>query len=606
MRKMTVFIFKPAYLLALAVVVAGLISGCSGSTASLEDVGPIPTLTPTPQPTGRGAGGTLRLLYWQAPNTLNPHLTTTTTEWNAARIVYEPLASFDKDGNLIPFLAAEIPTLENGGLAEDGRSVTWKLKQDVRWSDSRPFTADDVLFTYEYITNPEVGSTSVGTYSAVDSVEVLDDYTVKVNFTDVNPAWSLPFVGIQGSILPRHIFEPYNNAQAGNAPANTLPVGTGPYRALEPGIKPQEVLFLGNELFETNKIVFEPNPHFRERDKPFFSRVELRGGSTNTEAARSVLKTGEVDFAWNLLLDAAELEALQADGAGQIIPNLGQFVERIYFNQTDPVQEAADGENSSLEFLHPFFSDKRVREAFSYAINREAIAALFGPAGQTTSNVLVSPAQYNSSNTGYEYNLDKARALLEEAGWADTNGDGVREKDGQELKVVYQTTVNPVRQDIQQIVKNDLETIGVEVELKLVDGSIFFGTATHPNDYRRFSADLQMYNDGNANPDPGSYMEWWTCAQIPQKSNGWVGENVQRWCNPEYDALFEQSRTEVDPDKRRQLFIQMNDMIINEFVLIPLVNRGITAGASKTLEGLDPTPWDMDTWNIKDWRRVSL
>ena len=264
-------------------------------------------------------------------------------------MTYEPLASYDSDGNLVPFLAAEIPTLENGGVAPDGKSVTWKLRQDVKWSDGQPFTAEDVRFTYDFIKNPETDATTAGAYSGVKDVKVLDDHTVRVKFAGVDPAWSLPFVGVQGLILPKHIFEDYNNANAAQAPANMLPVGTGPYRVVK--FRPEEVLFLGNTLIETNRIVYEPNPFFRDPDKPYFSRVELKGGGTANEAARSVLLAGSdsarVDYANNLQIDAKTQQTMEAGGNGRILAPFGAYVERILLNRTDPNRTTADGERSS-------------------------------------------------------------------------------------------------------------------------------------------------------------------------------------------------------------------------------------------------------------------
>ncbi len=192
---------------------------------------------------------------------------------SASRISYEPLASFDAEGRLVPFLAEEIPTLENGGLAPDGRSVVWRLKKNVKWSDGVPFTADDVLFTYRYITNPAVGATSSSAFDVVESVDVIDDHAVRVNFRDVNPAWSLPFVGVKGMIIPKHVFAPYSGANSQEAPANLVPVGTGPYRGVE--FNTEDILIVGEDVVNTIRIVFEPNPHFRESDKPYFRLVEL-------------------------------------------------------------------------------------------------------------------------------------------------------------------------------------------------------------------------------------------------------------------------------------------------------------------------------------------
>jgi peptide/nickel transport system substrate-binding protein len=263
-----------------------------------------------------------------------------------------------------------------------------------------------------------------------------------------------------------------------------------------------------------------------------------------------------------------------------------------------------DGERSSLEIPHPFFSDLQVRQALTYAIDREAIAALYGAAGRVAANNLVSPANFNSPNTSYEFNPEKAAALLDEAGWVDSNGDGVRDKDGVRMRVVYLTTQNSLRQRTQEIVERNLEAIGIEVELRFVDASAFFSDdPADATNYHQFPADIQSYFDGNLIPNPDDYMAFWLCDQIPQKANGWSGENVERACNPDYDALYNQAVTELDPEKRQELFIQMNDILIEEVVMIPLVHLGQVSGVSPTLEGLDPTPWDANVWNIKDWRR---
>ncbi len=587
------------------VALVALLAACAPAALPTETPSP-PTPTAAASQQTRGAGGTLNLLYWQAPTTLNPHLTTATKDWAACRITYEPLASYDRAGNLIPFLAAEIPSLENGGVAADGRSVTWKLKTDVLWSDGTPFTADDVLFTYEFIVDPETDAQTTSTYDAIERVEVIDDLTVKIHFKDVNPAWSLPFVGTRGMILPRHAFDGYAGAAAKDAPVNDLPIGTGPYRMMPPGIKPQEVLLLGTQLVETNKIVYEPNPYFREPDKPYFAQVVLRGGGTVLESARSLFQLGEVDFAYNMLLPGQQLDALEAEGRGKAVSYFTAKVERILINHTDPNKTTEDGERSSLTYPHPFFSDLRVRRAFNVAIDRERIAALYGRTGRPTANLLVSPAIYRSTNTAFEYDPAQASALLDEAGWIDSDGDGIRDKDGVKMSVLFQTSVNTVRQKTQQIVKENLEAIGVQVELKIIDASIFFGgnNPTNPNTRWQCYGDLQEYNLGNSSPDPGAYMRNWTCGEIAQKSNNWSGNNIERWCSADFDALYEQSKTEMDPEKRRELFIQMNDLIIDKVVMIPLVDRAGVHGVSNDLLGVDLTPWDSELWNIKDWRRA--
>lgn len=550
----------------------------------------------------RGQGGNLRLLFWQAPTVVNPHLSIGNKDLTASRIVYEPLATFDKDGRLIPFLADEIPSLENGGLAPDGRSVTWKLKEGITWADGVSFTADDVLFTFEYATNPEVRATSRATYKAVERVEVIDDHTLTVHFKDINPAWAVPFIGSNGMIIPRHLFEDYIGADAQDAPNNLLALGTGPYKVA--AFEEEDILIIGDDVVSTIKITYHPNPHFRESDKPFFATVELIGGGDAGLAAETVLKEGSVDYGYNLQVDIAILEALEALGKGKLLVPPTNRVERIMLNFTDPNRETEEGERSSVRHPNPVLSDPAVRRALALAVDRAAIAKLYGRAGQPARNILISPALFASSNTTWDYDLEEAAAILEEAGWVDSDGDGVRDKEGVRLKLVYQTSINSVRQKTQEIIQEALKAIGFDIELKIIDSSIFFGpVADNTNTRRHFYADLEEFSFSNKSPDPGAYMRAWTCGEAAQMANNWSAPNWSRYCNPAYDAIYEKSRSELDPEKRRALIIHMNDLLIADHAVLPLVERSIVIGLSPSLAGVDPTPWDSDVWNIKDWRR---
>lgn len=537
------------------------------------------------------ANDTLRLLYWQAPTILNPHFSSGFKDSEASRITLEPLASFDAEGNMVLFLAAEAPTLENGGVAEDGRSVTWKLKEGILWSDGTPFTAEDVAFTYEFIISPEVASNTAGTYETIESVEALDDATVQITFKEPNPAWYLVFTGTEGMVLPKHMFQDYNGANGREAPANTMPVGTGPYRVVD--FTPGDV------------VIYEANPNYREANALAFSRVELKGGGDATSAARAVLQTGDVDYAYNLQVEANVLNQLAAAGQGTVVTNFGSLIERIVLNFSNPNQATADGEISSVNFPHPFLSDPQVRQALSLAVDRQTIAEqLYGPTGQPTANFLVAPEPFSSANTEFTYDLEAAAALLDQAGWADTNGNGIRDKNGQEMEVIFQTSVNPVRQKTQEIVKQSLEQLGLGVELKTIDASVYFsGDPASRETLERFQADLQMFTTGNTNPDPGTYMKTYTCSEIAQQANNWSKSNYSRYCNPAYDALWQQAASELDPVVRQDLFIQMNDLLIEEAAVIPLVHRADAVGVSSRLTGISLTPWDLGTWNIAEWRR---
>lgn len=531
---------------------------------------------------------TLRLLYGRSVVTLNPHLATGYQDFEAARLIYEPLASYNQAGELVPFLAAEIPTEENGGLAADGTSVTWILRQDVTWADGEPFTAEDVVFTFEFIRNPEVAAATAQYYEGVESVEALDDHRVKITFTTPTPGWDVPFTGQTGLILPQHRYADYNGLNAREAPANLQPVGTGPYQAIG---------------FEPGTVIYEANAAYWD-GAPSFKRVELQGGIAPYAAAREVLQRGSADFAHNLQVEADALAALQTDEAlGQISYLFGAQVERIMVNFANPFARTEDGERASTRNPHPYFSDWRVRQAINLAIDRDTIAEqLYGPAGKPTSQIVVAPSDYQTPDLVYEYNLVKAKLLLEQAGWVDTDGDGIRDQNGVPLEVLFQAPVNPVRQQTQAIVADSLTELGIDVQIARVRVDEFFSANPADTDsLNHFYADLQIYSIGNESPDPTTYLGWWSCENIASQANQWQEPNNARYCNPEYDRLLAQAKTELDPAKRTDLFQQMNRLLTTDVAVIPVVHRAIANAVASRLDGVEFTPWDASTWAIKDW-----
>jgi peptide/nickel transport system substrate-binding protein len=291
---------------------------------------------------------------------------------------------------------------------------------------------------------------------------------------------------------------------------------------------------------------------------------------------------------------------LEAGGKG--VPEYvnGGGIERILINFTDPNKEV-DGERSSLKAPHPFLTDLKVRQALSLAGDRKTIVdALYGRGGEVAVNILYDPPQYRSSSNKSEFSLDKANALLDEAGWK-KGASGYREKGGVTMAVLYQTSNNAVRQKTQQIVKDGWEKIGVKTELKGIDSGVFFSSdAGNPDTNAHFYADVQMYTSSNA-LDPQSYMRAFHGQYADQKENKWSRGNRSRYQNPEYDKLWDQARTEMDPDKRAKLFVQMNDIVIQNVVHIPLVNRKTVSGRAKNLQNINLSEWDSEYWNIANW-----
>jgi peptide/nickel transport system substrate-binding protein len=506
-------------------------------------------------PTKRGGGGKLRLLSWQAPEILNPHLATGTKDQEASRIVYEPLVSINPEGDFVPILAAEIPSFANGGRAPDGTWTIWRLKQGVVWHDGTPFTADDVVFTWEYATDPATAATTRGEYEQIHHIDKLDSHTIKVVFTETTPLWYVPG-GLP--ILPRHRFAEHKGARAREAPSNLKPIGTGPYKLVD--FKPGDV------------ALYELNPHYHVPNRPFFDTVELKGGGDATSAARAVLQTGAFDLAWELQAvdkDVRERLAQQGrKGAFHITPD--NRVRQIQLNRTDPRTEI-DGERSSVKVPHPWFTDLRVRQAFALAVDRRTIVEqLYSATGEVTSNILTGPAPFRSPNTRWEFDLAKAAQLLEQAGWQ-RGSDGVRVKGSHRMQAVFQAPANLLAQKAQAIVKQALERLGIEVELKAINAGVFYSSDSgNPDTYKHFYADMQM-SVSRGGIDPQGFMSQFVSWEMAQKANNWAGRNSVRWANAAYDRLWQQARTELDPVKRAALFIRMNDLVIEDVVVIPMV-----------------------------------
>ncbi|MDH4390724.1 MAG: peptide ABC transporter substrate-binding protein [Aquabacterium sp.] len=539
--------------------------------------------------TKRGGGGVLKLIYWQAAVHLNPHFAGGTKDQDASRIFYEPLAGWDSEGNLVAALAAEIPSKENGGVAADGKSVTWKLKKGVTWHDGKPFTADDVVFTAAYAGDPATSTVTVATYKDL-KVEKVDAHTVKVIYPKATPFWAEALTGIVGCILPKHVFEAFTGAKSREAAANTKPVGTGPYKIVD--FKPGDSL-----LAEAYMAYHVPN-------QPFFDRLEIKGGGDALSAARAVLQTAEYDLAWNLAVEDELLKRLEAAGKGRMEFYAGSDIEFVSLNVTDPWKEV-DGERASAKSKHPAFTDKAVREAMSMLIDRKNIGEqIYGRGAVVTSNFLNNPPRFRSPNTKYEFNTEKASQVLEAAGWK-KGADGIRAKGDVKLKFVFQTSVSGPRQKCQAIIKDACTKAGIDLELKSVVAAVFFGSdAANPDTYQKFWSDIQMFTTTMGSPDPQVFMEQFVTEQLSQKANKWSSRNLARWTNAEYDAAHKASQVEFDPVKRAALFVKMNDLVVNDKHIIPLFARPRPFGILNKMRPV-LSAWDNTTWSIGYWTRDS-
>jgi peptide/nickel transport system substrate-binding protein len=567
-------------------IAVGLTAPMAGMMLSQSGVAMAATAIPY-KPTKAGGGGPLKLLYWQAVTLLNPHFAVGTKDQEGSRIFYEPLAGWDGDGNLVPVLAAEVPSKENDGLTEDGLSVIWKLKRGVKWHDGTPFTADDVVFTWEYARNPETAAVTIASYRDV-KVEKIDDFTVRVTFAKPTPFWADAFVSANGMIIPKHLFADYTGAKSRDAPTNLKPVGTGAF------------LFVDFKPGDT--VLAKLNPDYHVPNRPYFDTLEVKGGGDAVSAARAVLQTAEYDYAWNMQVEDEILTRLENGGKGKVSIVATGNIEFMILNVTDPAVEV-DGERSSIKTKHPLFSDPAVRQAVNLLIDRASIEKyIYGRTAVATANFLNNPERFRSKNTKFEFNIEKANEILEAAGWK-KGSDGVRAKDGKSLKFVFQTSINAPRQKTQAIVKQACQKAGIEIELKSVVGSVFFSSDTaNPDTYTHFYCDAEMFTTTMLQPDPQIFMNQYLTAEVATKANKWQGRNISRWTSKEYDELYRQAERELDAVKRAAMYIKLNDMVVGDNYIQPVVYRPrVTALSSNLTAHL--SGWDNDLWQLASWYR---
>ena len=543
----------------------------------------------------QGRDGHVNIIYWQAPSTLNPFLSGGTKDIESASLVIEPLARYDADGNMVPWLAAEIPTVSNGGVSADLTSITWRLRDDILWSDGTPLTSDDVVFTAEYCMHPEGGCAQLANFSGVREAEATGTHSVKITFEGPTPFPYGPFVGAETPVIQAAQFADCLGAAAPNCTEQNFgPIGTGPFRVVE--FRPNDV------------ISMEANPNYREPDKPAFATLTLKGGGDAAAAGRAVMETGEFDYAWNLQLAPDVIAEMEKRGRGRPVAGFGTTVERIMVNLSDPDPNLPEGERSTTRHPHPFLADINVRRALSMAIDRELLVEIgYGKSGRPTCNVIPAPDIYRSSaNDGcLVQDIAGANALLDEAGWVDSDGNGIRDRDGVELRVLYQTSTNAVRQDFQVLIKQWWSEIGVSTELRNIDASVFFGSDPgSPDTYQKFYADLQMYANNFSGTDPQSYLANWLCPDIPRPETQWQGSNIPRYCNSGYDALHRELTQTAQTSERARIARELNDMLMQDMVMIPLVHRGSLAAHANSLGGVRLNVWDSSLWNVADWYRL--
>jgi peptide/nickel transport system substrate-binding protein len=531
-------------LLCLMMSLVILTSGCS--TKSL----------PIPKKNEMKQGGQVVYGSLQEPNTLNPLLSDLLATAEVSSLIFSGLVVNNDKGEWIPDLAIEVPTLQNGGVSQDGLTVKYKLRSGVTWHDGKAFTAEDVKFTWQTIMNPKVNVVSRDGYDKISSIDTPDSNTVIVTFKELYA----PYLSLFTRILPKHILESENDINKSSF--NRAPIGTGPFKL-------KEWRFAEAVVLEANSTYFRGKPNL---DNIIYKVVP----DNNLMLAQ--LKAGELDIITNVPF--SQLDQVKSIEGVKIVSTPNMIWEHFDFNLDNTL-----------------FQDVRVRQAISLGIDKQAIIA----------NVLknsASPAAGDQSPLSWGYNptakqvvhdVGAARELLSQAGWQQGT-DGIFAKDGRKLAFSLSVPSGvKTRELVAQAISNELKEVGIAVEVKVIDGKIFFDDTLKK---RQFETAMYAWVAGI---EPNN-SNLWNSKKIPSITNQYEGQNYPGWRNAEIDALTDQGVRTLDIETRKQIYFRIQDLIRQECPIIPLYFRNNIDVVRNTVENYhaNPTPTG-NLWNAWQW-----
>ena len=501
------------------------------------------------------------------------------------KMVLMGLADIDPDGRVFPRLAAELPTLENGGVVVDEEAgtmvATWKLRQGVTWADGTPVTSDDVIFTYEEIIDPETGTWIQG-IDYVDGIEKIDDSTFAIKFNTIYPGYLTLFGGEQVVIWPKH----YCDAEQGFTAWDCArqPLSSGPYML--------------EEWVTGDHMTFVRNPNYYEKDKPQIDQIIVQI-VPDAAVRRTMMVEGDADvYMWATEQIADELK--DEPNVKVSVSPTSRWVMRLFMNL------AAKGSIDPAADPHPILADVRVRQAIRQAIDVDTISKeIFrGYSVPVWSELFRNP--YTCEIPKPVYDPDAAIALLEEAGWKDTDGDGVRECHGclhaaegdkMEMELItYPEYGEPIILT-QQLIGEMLGKVGMKLELSTVQGSVLWADYESGGIEQRGDFSIDLYDDGYGGIDPTDFLWQYYYSTSAEPGQGW---NVGRWKNTEFDALLDQAYT-LDEVTRKDLFCQIADLLDKELPQILMFSTINADAYSKRLNGLQSNINDVVTWNVANW-----
>lgn len=501
-------------------------------------------------------GGTLVYGSLQEPNTLNPYLSELIAATEVSSLIFSGLVSMNDKGEWIADLAQEVPSLQNGGISADGLTVIYRLRSGVRWHDGTPFTASDVKFTWEFVMNRQINVVSREGYDKIAAVETPDAQTVIIRFRQQYA----PLLTLFSTVLPKHALG--GTEDMSKASFNRSPVGTGPFKFKEWRI--------------AEAVILEANPHYY-RGKPKLDGIIYRV-LPEMNILLTQLKAGEIDVAGNI--GFAQLEQVKALNNIRTVMTPNLIWEHFDFNLDNPL-----------------FRDVRVRQATALAIDKQSIVntALKNTASLANGDQPASSWAHNPTVKPAVRDINAARDLLTQAGWKEGT-DGIFVKDGQRLAFSLVTTAgNKVREAVAQMIVQQLKEAGIDVGVHFVESPAFFGDVLKN---RKFEAAMYAWVGGS---DPDN-LSLWHSKRVPTAGNGFEGHNYPGWRNPEIDVLTEQAVRLVDVEQRRQRYYRIQEIMMQEYPVIPLYFRSNIDAVKNTVVNYRPNPLPAGSlWNAWEW-----
>lgn len=529
---------------------------------------PAPTATPKPK--------VARVTFQQEPDSLNPLYSQMWFVYVAHGLYLNTgLLTYNEKNEVIPWVAKEIPSKANGGISADDKVITYKLRDDAKWSDGTPLTADDYVFTWQMIMSDKNAVMSRDPYDAyVDKVEAKDKTTLVVTFTEAYAPWQAKiFSNVNATqAIPKHILEPVfqKDGTIDNAEWNRKPtVGAGP--------------FVFKEWQSGSHLIFQANPNFW-LGKPKIDQVFIK--IVPDDAAQlAAMKAGETDF--GVFINYQDMPDIEKMGTFNLVVAQSGYQESWFMNlSTDPKTKG-----------HVALQDVNVRKAIVMAVDRDKIIKdLMGGRTKVSATLWEGTPYSDPSAKPLPYDPEGAKKLLDDAGWK-VGSDGIRAKGGVKLKLRYVTTTKDVRKNTQVLVQQMLKDVGVEVELINHSSDVFFASYAEKGPVSIGQYDIAEWSTVPSYPDPDFVS--WLCKEIPSDKNP-SGTNSQFFCDKELDALFAKQATTVDPAARTPIFYDIAKIVNDKVYWSSMWNDPDWWAVSKNMVNVKISGATM-FWNAFEW-----